>query len=44
LIRQSLGVPFGIPTPKCLLELGAILIRSQTEMVPKIDGLSHGSW
>lgn len=35
LVRQSLGVPFGIPTPAWLLEAGAVLIRTQTELVLK---------
>ncbi|MET4540268.1 uncharacterized protein (TIGR01777 family) [Arthrobacter bambusae] len=35
LVRQSLGVPFGVPTPAWLLEAGAVLIRTQTELVLK---------
>ncbi|UXM92361.1 TIGR01777 family oxidoreductase [Paenarthrobacter sp. JL.01a] len=35
LVRQSLGVPFGFPTPSWLLAAGAILIRTQTELVLK---------
>ncbi len=35
LVRQSMGVPFGIPTPAWLLEAGALLIRTQTELVLK---------
>ncbi|MFE4194443.1 TIGR01777 family oxidoreductase [Paenarthrobacter sp. NPDC056912] len=35
LVRQSMGVPFGIPTPSWLLEAGAVLIRTQTELVLK---------
>lgn len=35
LVRQSLGVSFGIPTPAWLLEAGAVLIRTQTELVLK---------
>jgi uncharacterized protein len=35
LVRQSLGVPFGMPTPSWLLEAGAVLIRTQTELVLK---------
>ncbi|SCZ62463.1 hypothetical protein SAMN02799638_03379 [Arthrobacter sp. UNCCL28] len=35
LVRRSLGVPFGIPTPAWLLEAGAVLIRTQTELVLK---------
>ncbi|MGR0161663.1 TIGR01777 family oxidoreductase [Paenarthrobacter nitroguajacolicus] len=35
LVRQSMGVPCGIPTPAWLLEAGAVLIRTQTELVLK---------
>ncbi|NWL28675.1 TIGR01777 family protein [Paenarthrobacter ureafaciens] len=35
LVRVSLDVPFGIPTPAWLLEVGAVLIRTQTELVLK---------
>lgn len=35
MVRQSTGVPFGIPTPGWLLEAGAVLIRTQTELVLK---------
>lgn len=35
MVRRSLGVPFGIPTPAWLLEAGAVLIRTQTELVLK---------
>jgi len=35
LVRQSMGVPFGIPTAAWLLEAGAVLIRTQTELVLK---------
>ncbi|MDR6986441.1 uncharacterized protein (TIGR01777 family) [Paenarthrobacter nitroguajacolicus] len=35
LVRQSMGVPFGMPTPAWLLEAGAVLIRTQTELVLK---------
>lgn len=34
-IRGALRVPAGIPTPGWLLELGAILIRTETELVLK---------
>ncbi|AJT42584.1 TIGR01777 family oxidoreductase [Psychromicrobium lacuslunae] len=34
-LRISLKIPFGIPTPAWLLELGAILIRTETELVLK---------
>lgn len=35
LIRGALGVPFGLPAPRPLLELGTALIRSETELVLK---------
>lgn len=35
LVRRSMGVSFGIPTPAWLLEAGAVLIRTQTELVLK---------
>ncbi|MBT2584814.1 TIGR01777 family oxidoreductase [Arthrobacter sp. ISL-95] len=35
LVRQSLGVLYGVPTPAWLLEAGAVLIRTQTELVLK---------
>ncbi|QSZ47688.1 NAD-dependent epimerase [Arthrobacter sp. D5-1] len=35
MVRRSMGVPFGIPTPAWLLEAGAVLIRTQTELVLK---------
>ncbi|CAN5172366.1 TIGR01777 family oxidoreductase [soil metagenome] len=34
-IRRSLGVPFGLPAPRPLLEVGTALIRSETELVLK---------
>lgn len=34
-IRTLLKIPFGIPLPKWLLEVGAILIRTETELVLK---------
>jgi NAD dependent epimerase/dehydratase family enzyme len=35
LVRRSLGIAFGIPTPSWLLEAGSVLIRTQTELVLK---------
>ncbi|MFJ4030363.1 TIGR01777 family oxidoreductase [Paenarthrobacter sp. NPDC089989] len=35
LVRRSLGVRFGLPMPKWLLELGAVMIRTETELVLK---------
>ena len=34
-LRAVLGVPFGIPTPRFVLELGSIAIRTETELVLK---------
>lgn len=34
-IRAVLGVPFGIPLPRFALELGAIAIRTETELILK---------
>lgn len=35
LVRRSQGVQFGIPAPRWLLEIGAALIRTETELVLK---------
>lgn len=34
-VRRSVGAPFGLPTPKWLLKLGAMLIRTEPELVLK---------
>lgn len=34
-VRRSCRVPFGLPTPAWLLTLGAVLIRTETELVLK---------
>jgi NAD dependent epimerase/dehydratase family enzyme len=34
-LRKKLKVPFGIPTPKFLLEIGARMIRTETELILK---------
>lgn len=34
-VRAALGVPFGIPTPRWMLELGAIGMRTETELILK---------
>ncbi len=34
-LRRVLGVPFGLPQPRWMLELGAIGIRTETELVLK---------
>ncbi len=35
ILRAELGVPFGLPTPRPLLEIGAVLIRTETELLLK---------
>lgn len=35
LIRKKMGIPFGIPQPKWILELGARLIGTETELLLK---------
>lgn len=35
LVRRAYGAPFGVPTPAWLLRLGAVLIRTETELVLK---------
>ena len=35
LLRKSLGIPFGIPSPKWLLEIGALFINTETELILK---------
>jgi hypothetical protein len=35
LIRQTYGVPFGLPSPQWLLEIGARLIGTETELILK---------
>lgn len=34
-MRKAMGVPVGIPTPKWMLEMGAIVIRTETELILK---------
>ena len=34
-IRRTVGVPFGLPMPRWMLELGSIAIRTETELVLK---------
>ena len=34
-LRKSLGVWFGIPTPKLLLEIGSFIIRTESELILK---------
>jgi hypothetical protein len=35
LMRKTYGIPFGIPSPKWLLEIGAIVMGTETELVLK---------
>jgi uncharacterized protein (TIGR01777 family) len=35
LIRKAYGIPFGLPSPQWLLEIGMLLIGSETELVLK---------
>lgn len=35
LLRKAYKMPIGIPTPKLLLEIGALIIRTETELVLK---------
>ncbi|AYA75982.1 TIGR01777 family protein [Bacillus sp. Y1] len=34
-LRKTMGVPFGLPSPKWMLEIGSILIKTETELVLK---------
>lgn len=34
-VRRTLGVPFGLPMPRWMLEIGAATIRTETELVLK---------
>lgn len=35
LLRRNAGVPFGLPAPAWLLEIGAFIIRTETELILK---------
>lgn len=35
IIRQNIKMPFGLPSPKWLLEIGALLIGTETELILK---------
>jgi len=41
-IRRALGVPFGLPQPRWMLELGAIGIRTETELILKSRWVAPG--
>ncbi|MGM0843718.1 MAG: TIGR01777 family oxidoreductase [Bacillota bacterium] len=34
-LRKTMNIPFGMPSPKWILEIGSILIRTETELVLK---------
>ncbi|MFD0796626.1 TIGR01777 family oxidoreductase [Maribacter chungangensis] len=34
-VRKAVGIGFGLPSPKWLLEIGAVLIRTETELIIK---------
>lgn len=34
-LRKTMKVPFGLPSPKWLLEIGAVFIRTETELILK---------
>ena len=34
-LRQAMNVKFGLPSPKLLLKIGAIIIRTETELILK---------
>jgi len=34
-VRKKVGIPFGLPQPKWLLEIGALLIRTEAELLLK---------
>ena len=42
LLRKSLKVPFGIPMPKFLLEFGALIIHTETELILKSRNVIPG--
>jgi uncharacterized protein len=41
-VRKAYGVPFGLPTPQWLLELGARLIGTETELILKSRWVEPG--
>jgi len=34
-LREGCGVPFGLPANRCMLEIGAVLMRTETELILK---------
>jgi uncharacterized protein (TIGR01777 family) len=41
-LRQAWGIPFGLPSPQWLLEIGMLLIGSETELVLKSRWVAPG--
>jgi uncharacterized protein (TIGR01777 family) len=35
ILREACGVPFGLPANRCMLEVGAVFMRTETELVLK---------
>jgi len=35
ILRRMLGVPFGLPSTAWMLEMGALLLRTETELIIK---------
>ncbi len=35
LLRKAINIPFGIPMPKWMLEMGALIIKTETELILK---------
>jgi len=42
ILRQAWGIPFGLPSPQWLLEIGMLLIGSETELILKSRWVSPG--
>jgi uncharacterized protein (TIGR01777 family) len=34
-LREALGIPIGIPSPKCLIEFGSFFLRTESELILK---------
>ena len=35
MLRDARGAPFGLPVPRWMLELGAVFMRTETELILK---------
>ncbi|MFT5254313.1 MAG: NAD dependent epimerase/dehydratase family enzyme, partial [Flavobacteriales bacterium] len=42
ILRNALRIPFGIPAPKWLLKIGAVLIKTETELILKSRNVIPG--